>query len=238
MTTPQIAVPKRNGLAVLWDLIIAPGAAFDELRLVPHWGWAFLLTCVFGMIAAFVQGPAGEHVAAYIVNHDPRFATMPAEQAASAKNVSIMIQRYIWVGYPLIVAIAVAFSALFMLIAKAIGRGTGSFMNLFALAANVAFLNFGLGNALRAIIVVMHGPESFQTANDLLTVLPNLGWIVPGAPAKLAAFLTVFNVFEIWSVVLLALGLRRITGIPAGLAWATPIVLSLVGALLATLNAR
>jgi hypothetical protein len=238
MTTAEIAAPKRNGLAVLWDLIIAPSAAFGELKRVPHWGWALVVTCVLGMVGAFVQAPAAEHVSAYLVAHDPRFATMPAEQAASAKNVSIMIQRYAWVFFPLIVVIAVAFSALILLVANAIGRGSGNFMMFFALSANVAFLNFGLGYLLHAVIVSARGAENFQTANDLLAVVPNLAWIVPGAGAKLVAFLTTFNVFEIWSIVLLALGVRSITGISAAIAWTTPIALAVLGGLLATLNAH
>ncbi len=227
MTTDTIAAPKRSGLAVLLDLILAPGAAFAELNLRAHWGWALLLTCACGMVGAYLQIPAGEHVASYTIAHDPQFASFTSEQLDRARATTMAVQRYVWVFYPLIAAIAFAVTALCALVANAIGRGHANFARCFGLAANVGFLYFGLGYLLHGAIVAFRGPDGFQTQLDLLRVLPGLGWFTAALPLKAQAFFTTFNVFEIWSTALLALGLRAISGISAPLAWGTAIFIAL-----------
>jgi hypothetical protein len=230
--TSEIAAPKRNGIAVLWDMLIAPTAAFAELRAVPHWGWALLLTCVLGTIGGYLQVPASEHASAYTVAHDPRFAAFTPEQAESAKKTAAVIQRFAWMFFSIQAALAVAITALLFLVANAIGKGTGTFLKFFALAANVAFLNFGIGFLLHGVITMVRDPAGFNTTIDLLSVLPNLGWLAPGADPHVVAFLTSFTIFQIWSVVLMALGLRAIAGLSAAVAWTTSILIALVGGLL------
>ena len=232
--TAEIAAPKRNGLVVLWDVLVAPSAAFAEFRNVPHWGWAFLLTCVLGTIGGYLQVPAGEHIANYTIAHDARFASFTPEQLASAKRVSLLIQHFSWIFYAIQALVAVTLSALILLVANAIGRGSANFAKLFALSVNVGFLNFGIGFLLHGIIASTRGPESFSTTVDLLGVIPSLGWLVPGAAPKLVAFLTSINIFQVWSTVLIALGLRSVAGLSPVIAWTTPIVVVLLGGLLVT----
>jgi hypothetical protein len=233
MVTTDIAAPKRNGLAVLWDLLVAPTAAFAELRAIPHWGWALLVTCVLGTVGSYLQVPAAEHITQYALAHNPQLASLPADEVASRTKAAIAIQGYAWLLFPIIAAIAVAFNALLLLIANAIGRGSGTYMKCFGLSANVAFLNFGIGYLLYGIVTSLHDPTSFTSPTELKGTLPSLAWLVPGAEPKTLAFLQTFSVFEIWSIVLLGLGLRAITGISAATAWATPIVIAISGGALA-----
>jgi hypothetical protein len=230
--TSDIAIPKRNGLTVLWDTIVAPAAAFAELKLRPHWGWAVLLTCVIGTIGGYLQVPANEHVAAYVVAHDPQFATMSAEQIESAKKMSGAIQHWAWLGYAVTVLIGFGFAALVYLVANAIGGGNGNFARLFALVANIGFLNFGIGYLMHGIVVALKGPESFQTTNDLLGAIPTLGWLVPAGSVKAHAFFSMFTVFQIWSLVLAGLGLQAVANIRPVIAWTAPSLLLLGAAAL------
>ncbi len=230
--TTEIAAPKRNGLSVLWDMLIAPTAAFAELRVVPHWGWALLLTCVLGTIGGFLQVPAAEHVSQYTMAHSAQYTNLSADQQTSAKKMAGSIQGFAWIFASIQIAIAVALSALIFLIANAIGRGSGNYMKFFGLAANVAFLNFGVGFLLHGVIASLHDPTTFQSTTDLLGVLPNLGWLAPGAGPQVLAFLTSFSVFQIWSIVLMGLGLRAIAGVSGAIAWTTPILITVAGGLL------
>ncbi len=227
--TPDIAAPKRNGLAVLWDLLVAPSDAFAELRVVPHWGWAFVVTCILGMIGSYLLVPAAQHVTQYTLAHSAQLATLTADQQANQKKVAVAIQGFSWLFFPIIVAFSVAFAALLFLIASAIGRGSATYMKCFALAANVAFLNFGIGYFLYGLVLAFRDPTSFSTTADLKGALPSLAWLVPGAGAKVVAFLTTFSVFQVWSIVLIALGLRAIAGVSAAVAWATPILIAVLG---------
>jgi hypothetical protein len=231
--TTEIAAPRRNGIAVLWDMLVAPSAAFAELRAIPHWGWALLLTCVFGMIGSYLQIPAAQHVTQYTLAHNPQFAALPADEVASRTKVAIAIQRYAWLFFPIIPAIAVALNALILVVASAIGRGSGTYMKCFALSANVAFLNFGIGYFLYGVITSFHDPTTFASANDLKSVLPSLGWLAPGAGPKVLAFLSTFSLFQFWSIALLALGLRAVTGISAVAAWVTPVAITILGGAIA-----
>jgi hypothetical protein len=227
--TTEIAAPKRNGIAVLWDLLVAPSAAFAELRAIPHWGWALLLTCVLGMIGSYLQVPAAQHVTQYALAHNPQLAALPADELASRTKVAIKIQGFAWLFFPIVAAIAVAVNALILLIASAIGRGSGTYMKCFGLSANIAFLNFGIGYFLYGVITSFHDPTSFANATDLKSVLPSLAWLAPGAGPKVLAFLSTFSLFQFWSIALMALGLRAVTGISAVAAWVTPVVVSLLG---------
>ncbi len=230
----DIAASKRNGLAVLWDVLVAPSAAFAELRIVPHWGWAFLSTCVLGMIGGFLQMQAGEHISTYAFAHEPQMASLTPEQLENTKKMTLAVQHFAWVFFAIQAMIGVLLCAGILLVANAIGRGNASFAKLFALSANVGILNFGIGTLLRGIIAQSRGAENFQTTIDLLNVVPNLAWLAPGAAPKVVAFLASFNVFQIWSTALIALGLRSIANLRAAIAWTTPIVIALLGGLLVT----
>jgi len=232
--TADIAVPKRHGLAVLWDVLVAPSAAFAELRNVPHWGWAFLITCVLGTIGSYLQILAGEHISSYAFAHEPSMAALTSEQLENAKKSAAVIQQYAWLFFAIEAMVAVLLCTGVLLVANAIGRGNATFAKLFALSANVALLNFGIGTLLRGVIASSRGADGFQTTIDLLGVVPNLAWLAPGAAPKAVAFLASFSVFQIWSTALIALGLRSIANLGPAIAWATPIVIALLGGLLVT----
>src|SRR5271166_6379779 len=138
MTAETSASPVRNGLAVAWDVIIAPRDAFTSLREHPQWLVAFVVVCVFGTIGAFLQTPAGVHIAQATVQNmiatDPNIASMSSEKQQNLINQSMAIQRWVWVAYPLIVLFGVLISSVVLLIANAIGRGAANFARLWALA--------------------------------------------------------------------------------------------------------
>ena len=236
--TSDVAAPKRNGLAVLGDLILAPSAAFASLKVRPTWGWAFVCMAVCGIVGGYLQVDAGENVTRYMFAHDPRFATMTAEQVAAGQKMGILLQHYVWIFYPVIAIIAIFFATLFLLVGNAIGKGTATFAKLFALSTNVSFIHFGIGYLLTGILVKIRGADSFQKPSELLGVVPNLGMLMPGAPSQIHAFFTFFTVTQIWSLVLLALGLRAIGDVKPAIAWSVPTVMALCGALYAAFTLR
>ncbi len=231
--TSEIAAPKRLGLAVLADIVIAPSAAFESLRARPTWIWAFVLTSVLGAIGSFLQVPAAQHASSYMIAHDPRFTTMTPEQLASAKAIGFTVQRFAWIAWPLIVLVGVFFATVFLAIGNAIGKGSASFGKIFALCANVGIIHFGLGNLLIGVLVSLRGPDAFTTTSDILSAIPNLGILTPGGPVRLHSFLTYFSVTQIWSLVLLAFGFRAVAGVRPAIAYTVPAVIAAGGALFA-----
>jgi hypothetical protein len=233
---------SSSGLSILWDIIVAPRDAFAALRDRPYLGWAFLVTCVLGMAGAFLQIPAGEHiaVATFSTNaaHDPRIAAMTPAQQQSALEITKAFQHWFWLAYPLIVAVALLVTSLVLSIFNAIGRGDGTFRRSLALAANVALLNFGISYFLLGVLVRVRGGDAFSTSLDLVLTLPSVAWAVPGASLKVATFLSSFNVFTIWSFVLLALGQRDVSRVSPLWAWVGAAVIALGPAFIATAFAR
>ena len=227
-----VSAPKRHGLAVLADTIVAPSAAFASLQIRPTWGWAFVLTAVLGMIGGYLQIPAGEHVFAYIIAHDPHFATKSSEQISAARMLGEVIQLG-WIAWPIVEIVAILLASLFLLVGNAIGRGTATFAKIFALCANVSFIHFGLGYLLTGIVIAIRGGDSFNTRADLLGAIPSLGMLAPGAPVPLHSFLTFFSVTQLWSLALLALGLRAIGDVKPAAAWGAPIAIAFSGGLTA-----
>jgi len=232
MSVEAVPTPTiRSGLSVLWDVIVAPKSAFAALREHPTWVWAFVAVCVFGIAGAFLQMPTGEHIARNVMilnpSHDPKIAAMTPEQRQQIANISLATQRIATWLYPIGAMIAILWGTLIALIANAASRGDGTWARLFAFIANIAFIRLGLGAFVTGVLVALRGPSAFVTTRDLLTVLPSLAWLVPAGNPKLAALLSVFNPFQIWTFILIGIGLpifARIGRTPAFVAAAVIIL--------------
>jgi hypothetical protein len=205
------ALPTRSGLSVVRDVILAPRSAFEALSARTHWGWAYVFVCVLGVAGAILQIPAGEHVAVAAIaqnpTHDPKIAALTPAETQQVIKYAKLTQDWFWVVYPVFALLGIFVATLVLLVGNAIARGSATFGRLFGLAANVAIVNFGVSYFLVGLLTTLRGPDSFYTQHDVLNVIPSLAWLVPGGPPKLAAFLALFNPFEIWSFVLIGLGL-------------------------------
>lgn len=233
----EAAPQQRGNLAVLWDVIVAPAAAFAALRERPRWLLAFGVTILLGTIGAYLQIPAGEHLAAATfareAAHNPDMATMSPEKLKGMTEMVVGIQRWAWLFYPLIVLVAVSIAALALLAGTAIARGQANFARSFALAAHVALINYGVSYLIIGFLSTLRGPDDFNFQSDLIKLVPSLAWFAPSADPKLTVLLGTFNPFQIWSFVLLGLGLQTVSGLRTGAAYAVAAVVSFGGALFA-----
>ncbi len=223
MSVEAASAPStRSGTAVLWDVIVAPNDAFAALRVRQTWVWAFVAICILGIAGAWLELSAGEHLtrALFMQNptHDPKIASMTPEQRAQLIGITTTWQQVATFLYPLGAIVAILYGALICLIVNAAAKGDATFGRLFAFVANIAVVQLGLGVFVTGILTALRGPTAFSTTRDILLVLPNLGWFVPPGNPKLAVFLQVFNPFQIWTFVLIGIGLpivARIGRVPA-----------------------
>jgi hypothetical protein len=227
---------------VVWDVLVAPRSAFEALRERPQWVWAFALTCALGMAGAVLEIPAGAHVAAATIadqaTHDPNTATLSPDQIAAMTRYQVGMQRWFWLGWPLVVLTATSFAALLMLGFDRMTRGRSSFAKFFALATNVAILNYGVGLLVIGLLSALRSPEDFSAPSDIARLTPSLAWLAPGASPKVTALLVAFNPFQIWSFVLLGLGLRTIAGFGRAGSYIVASAVVLAGLLFPVLVAR
>ncbi len=239
LDTPPAA---RSGLAILWDVIVAPKTAFAALRDRTHWGWAFLTTSILGTIGAVLQIPAGEHVVAATFAHrattDPQMQSLSPEKQHQALQFAIATQHYAWLALPVIVMVAILIAASVFALANFIGKGGSTFGRLFGLAANVSIVGYGIGYLLIGLLAARIGPDTISSPRDLLSLLPSLARLAPENAPKLAAFLAAINPFQIWTCVLIVIGLKTMTRLAAPYAYATAIVVAFGSGAIAALFAR
>ena len=229
--------PSRNGLAVAWDTIVAPRTAFAALRERGTWVAAFVIVCVLGTLGAYLQVPAGQHILTTTFAHqiatDPNLTAMTPEKQKQALAFGSIAQRYAWLAFPLIAVVGIGFSALLMTIAVAIGNGKASYARLFALCANIAIVNYGIAYLIIGLLAVRIGAEHFGSSRDLVTLLPSPARFAPENAPKLATLLSALNPFQLWSLVLLTLGLRDVAGVRMPIAIVTAIIVTFGSTLVA-----
>lgn len=246
MSTSQPAAQPASPFANVADIIIAPNAAFDRLRAVPTWLWAFIAASVLAIIGSVLFGPAMIHAIQ---------ASLPAKLAASdavtklppdqqQKVIAMQLtfsKVFVQIGLPIltpiIILIAGAIQGLIMMIANVVGRGDGSFKKFFALSVTVAVVGTGLNELVTGLIVLVRGANSFEEQSAVMGSMPNLGLLAPGVHGAMFGFLSALNPFSLWATALIALGMVRMARVSPAVAWAAAIVMLLVGALFAGFGA-
>lgn len=240
MSTPPATADRRSGLVNVFDIIVAPGAAFERLRIAPSWGWAFLVASLLGIAGFLLMEPAQLHAldktgpAMYAAM--PQIAKLPPDKQAAMIEQNLKFAHIgIQLGplfVPVIFLLGGLLSSIFMLIGNAIGGGDGSFKKFFALSMTLNVIG-GLGLLLTGIIVMLRGADNFETQAAIQRALPSLAILAPGAPLKLAAFLGSLNIAALWSTALSALGMIAVARIKPPVAWTVAIIVLLGSALLA-----
>jgi Yip1 domain len=247
LSTSDPAVPSStSGLLNVADIVIAPNAAFDRLRLVPTWFWAFLVASLLAIAGSLLSQPGMLH--ALEVSLPARLAAdqnvaklspeVQQKQLAAAMAMMHVMTRIGWILVPFAILITGVIQGLILTVANAIAKGEGDFKKFFALSVTVSVVGTGLYTVVYARIVLVRGPSTFDSVTALQTAVPGLGLLVPGAHGSLAGFLSAFNVFFLWATALLALGTIRIGHVSRGAAWSASIALLVFYALFAAFGAR
>ena len=245
MSVSEATVPRRSGLLNVADIIVAPNAAFDRLRIVPVWGWAFLAASALGIAGALLAMPATQHALQTSLPAQlaasPNIARLPADkQSAAIANATSMVITFTRISFlfvPVFMLIASLVQALVMLVANAAGRGDGTFRKFFALSVTVAVVGSGLYTLLNGAILAVRGADAFDNP-AALQALPGLALLAPGTTGAVHGFLSGFNVVFLWASALLAFGMIRVARIPRVTAWSTAALILLGTAALYAYQAR
>lgn len=234
--------PRANGLKTALDVIIAPKEAFEQLREAPTWGWALLIVIVLYAIASWLMTPAILHATQAdwprMVASNPSLAQLTPDQQQHYLGVTLKVVAWFWVVTPIFAIVASVLLAIVMLIFKAIGKGSCSFASIWAAAVNIQIPILSINALVTAAIVMLRGPDSFNTSAEVQTALPSLGLLVDPASVKLHAFASAFNPFTLWGVGLVVAAMAITARVGRGAAWATGIVWILVAACFIAVAAR
>ncbi len=215
MGTTETAFKPRSGLLTAIDVIIAPKAAFERIAMAPTWVWGFLISAILSIAANLIALPAAEHAIAVwlptTLAHNSTIAAMPPDQQQKviAQQISItqLILKFGWIIGPIWILLSSLVQAGVLFCANAATRGKATFGRLWALSMNVAVVGFGVTGIVTALVVIVRGPDGFDSPQALANAVPGLGLLAPAGNPGLTALLTPFNIVNLWAAALLALGL-------------------------------
>ncbi|HEY8298609.1 MAG TPA: YIP1 family protein [Candidatus Baltobacteraceae bacterium] len=231
---------KANGLATALNVIASPKEAFETLRDIPMWGWAFIIAIVLGLIGMLLEGPASRHASVAFLAHmqqtNPTFAAMSdavkQKQLHDAANPPAWQQIFGFVTLICVTLITALLNAVLLLIGNAIGRGQADFKRLWCASMNIAVPTIGIAAVVLGLITLLRGADSFNSIGDLAHALPGLGMLAPGITGLLGGFLSAITIFSIWGLFLNAGALQIIARTSKGLAYGVAIVILVLGALM------
>ncbi|HTZ90617.1 MAG TPA: YIP1 family protein [Alloacidobacterium sp.] len=212
--------PLNEGQRII-DIFVAPSKTFTDLLRNSAWWGPLLVLIVMSIVFSFaVQTKVGwDRTYDNIVHQSPkaedRFAQMPADQATRIKSISAKITAGTAYGTPVIVLIVTAISALLVWATVNFGfSGTSKYGQVFAvfMYANLV-LNI---KYILATIALFAGvaPDSFLIQNPVGT---NIGYYLStDAPRWLISLATHLDIFEIWSLILSAIGVAIVAKVKRG----------------------
>ncbi len=241
MTVDTPLSAKRSGLMTVVDTIVSPREAFETLREVPMWGWAFIVVIALMLVAALLEREASAH-AGYVftqqlIAHNSTIAQMPdakkQQMLADAAHPTLVKQLTGYLFIPVILLILVVLQALMSLIGNAVGKGQATFKQLWCAQMNISVASLGISAIIIGVIAMVRGPNSFNSIIDLQNVLPSLAFFTGGNTTPLTVFLGRINPFTVWGTVLSAVAMMTIAKTSKAISYTFPILTLLFGAAIA-----
>ena len=199
-------LPKA-GLSVPRDIIIAPARAFAKIAATPQWIPAYALIVVASLCTTALIAPALIHIAS--VTPPPPDTVAPHGAAAIATAQRGLIATYA-VGQVAIPLLLILLTASALTTVARFKAQTTPYVTFVSLAANCMIPSV-IGGLLTALGIRAHDPASFANVQGLFTAVPtNLAIFANQHNDREVAFLARFDLFDVWSYVLLAFGFTEI----------------------------
>jgi hypothetical protein len=192
--------------ARLAGVFFSPGKAFADIARRPRWWIPVILGAILSTIYlnAFTQRVGWESVIRPAIERLPNAQTMTTQQREQAIRTGVGFYKYLGygsalftLGYVFIVAVLLMF--LFDTIMSA-GVGLKRMMAIVA----YGFLPLVIQTALSMVVLFLKDPDEFNLQNPLMF---NVGaYLSPDGPAALRALGSSIDLFAIWIIALLAIG--------------------------------
>jgi hypothetical protein len=243
--TTETALKPRSGLLTAIDIIIAPQAAFERIAVAPTWAWALLLTIAVSVMYSFVTLPAAQHVVdasvPQILAHNAQIASLPAaEQPKQIARIMGFYHFFVKINFivqPFSILITALLQTVALLVINIAAKGKANFSRLWSLTANISVVGYGVTLLVMMLVIVLRGPEAFDSLAAIVNTMPGLGLLAPPDAHVLGAFLAPFNVTNIWASVLFVIGMRTIAGIKTVPAIIGPVLMMFTLAIISAGNA-
>jgi len=238
--------PKMSEGARILNTFIAPSKMFTDLRRSAAWWGPWILISVFSVAFMFAVGKqvTFEQVSKNQIEHSTKraeqFDKLPPDQQQKQLQISAKIIGFFAYGSPALILFyfLIATVAVWATFKVGVAADT-SFGQAYAIMMYASLP--GIIGAILGIVSLFAGvsPEGFDINNPVGT---NLGYYLdPETTGKfIRAMASTFDVFSIWTVILVGIGyactskVKRSTAIAIVAVWF--VVFKLIGAALATLS--
>ena len=203
--------PPLSQAARVVDTFIAPSKTFRDILRDSSWWMPFLLMVLFTVGTTFVvdRQVGFDRVTENQVHQSPksedRMSQLTPEQRAKQMAISSKFTRIFSYATPVFLVIFFAIYALILWGSFNFGLGAETkFMQVFALTWYTA-----LPYVFRSILTILqlhfgNNEESFNIRNPVGT---NPGFYMPDASSFVRAFAARFDLIELWSLVLVVIGM-------------------------------
>jgi len=187
---------------VLKDIFFSPERAFKEINKRPKWLIAFLIIGIGTIMTNYFILPFANRVATFSVASDTSYN--------EAENILNMMKSMQIIGIfllPLFLLIGFLFTAVILWLIIRIFSDETEFKKIFSMVVHSRIILF-MGSLLSLIILQLRGLQSIKSAADIQVSLGlDLFLRNPDLDLPLKAFLSNINVFSIWWIVLISLGI-------------------------------
>lgn len=208
-----VAVPEAQPLsevARVVDTFVAPSKTFTDIIRNRSWWLPFILMCIFVFGSAWAIDRTVGYVA--VAQHQTeknaraseQLQQLPPDQRAATYQRAGNITRIITYASPVLILLFVAIEALVLWGSFNFGLGAKTtFSEMFAVIMYAGLPRLFI--ALLNIILLFAGvnTENFDAQNPVGT---NLGYFLTDAPNWLKTFGSFFDIFSIWSIILMIIG--------------------------------
>jgi hypothetical protein len=199
-----------SGFGIVRDVIFAPNRAFRAIDRTNGWIPAYLVVtaCTLGALALYAPAYTNVLLAQGALSPDTRGESLlQMHQAASAQ---ILLEALTLIlGTPFGWAVmAIAFATTAMVCGK-----PARFATYFSLSANCAIPS-ALGQLAMGLFLRSHDPTTFHTISDMNRAFPlSLAALKPTGSETEITFLAYWDVFQVWSLLLVGFGFSAIAKI-------------------------
>jgi hypothetical protein len=199
-------LPKMSEAARLAGVFFSPGKAFADIARRPRWWIPVILSAILSTVFlnAFTQRVGWESVIRPAIERSPNTQNMTAPQREQLIRTTAGFYKYLGYVTPVLALfyvfiVAVILMFLFDTLMSA-GIGLKRMMGIVA----YGFLPLAIQTVLSMVVLYLKEPDEFNLQNPLMF---NLGaYLSPDSPAALRALGSSLDLFSLWIIVLLGIG--------------------------------
>ncbi|MCO6510709.1 MAG: YIP1 family protein [Aridibacter famidurans] len=227
---------EMSEVATVANVFFEPGRTFEDLRKKPRFIIAFVILAVLttAFVFAFQTKIGEDQMRRFMRTQQEQSAQMQSateEQKQQAVDIGMTIQKVVTYAFPVFMAIGFLIGGLIYWGGMKAMGGSARFAHGLSVFVYSSLPPAVVSSVANFIILFMKPAEEIDIATSqrgLVNANPTLFFGGKETPV-LTTIISSLDLFVIWGMILAAIGLRKVSGISNGSAWAIVLILFLIG---------